>query len=60
MIREARGLMLHSDNASIKRWRDLNEVIWNYWANDFPAYVKQDTIAGASMPWWYGARMTSH
>eukprot|EP00959_Pyramimonas_sp_CCMP1952_P228029 4768337-Pyramimonas_sp.AAC.1 len=41
MIREARGLMMMSDTASIKKWRELNEVIWEYWANDFPAFVKQ-------------------
>eukprot|EP00959_Pyramimonas_sp_CCMP1952_P126197 2639035-Pyramimonas_sp.AAC.1 len=41
MIRKARGLSLMNDNASIKEWRILNEVIWGYWANDFPALVKQ-------------------
>eukprot|EP00959_Pyramimonas_sp_CCMP1952_P276698 5783904-Pyramimonas_sp.AAC.1 len=41
MIRNARGLMMMSDNAYIKEWRKLNEVIWAYRANDFPAFVKQ-------------------
>eukprot|EP00959_Pyramimonas_sp_CCMP1952_P107702 2251949-Pyramimonas_sp.AAC.1 len=41
MLRKARGLSLMNDNASIKEWRRLNEVIWEYWANDFPAFVKQ-------------------
>eukprot|EP00959_Pyramimonas_sp_CCMP1952_P012688 268336-Pyramimonas_sp.AAC.1 len=41
MIREARCLMFHSVNASIKKWRELNETIWAYWASDFPSYVKQ-------------------
>eukprot|EP00959_Pyramimonas_sp_CCMP1952_P444519 9307437-Pyramimonas_sp.AAC.1 len=33
--------MFHSDNASIKKWRELNETIWAYWASAFPAYVKR-------------------
>eukprot|EP00959_Pyramimonas_sp_CCMP1952_P421292 8825426-Pyramimonas_sp.AAC.1 len=37
-IREARSLMFQSDSASIKKWRELNETIWDYWANDFPSY----------------------
>eukprot|EP00959_Pyramimonas_sp_CCMP1952_P169488 3540491-Pyramimonas_sp.AAC.1 len=41
MIRKARGLSLMDDNHSITEWRKLNEVIWDYWANVFPAYVKQ-------------------
>eukprot|EP00959_Pyramimonas_sp_CCMP1952_P195637 4090533-Pyramimonas_sp.AAC.1 len=41
MIREARGLMIMSDDAYIKKWRELNEVIWEYCAGDFPAHVKQ-------------------
>eukprot|EP00959_Pyramimonas_sp_CCMP1952_P146801 3072778-Pyramimonas_sp.AAC.1 len=41
MIRKARGLSLMDDNAFVKEWRKLNEVIWEYWANAFPAYVKQ-------------------
>eukprot|EP00959_Pyramimonas_sp_CCMP1952_P032215 676137-Pyramimonas_sp.AAC.1 len=41
MIRKARGLSLMNDNASIKEWRELNEVIRGYWAKDFPAFVKQ-------------------
>eukprot|EP00959_Pyramimonas_sp_CCMP1952_P353460 7405593-Pyramimonas_sp.AAC.1 len=41
MIRKARGLTLMNDNASIKEWRKLNELICDYWAKDFPAFVKQ-------------------
>eukprot|EP00959_Pyramimonas_sp_CCMP1952_P419668 8790423-Pyramimonas_sp.AAC.1 len=40
MVRNARGLMMMNGRASIKEWRKLNEVIWGYWANDFPAFVK--------------------
>eukprot|EP00959_Pyramimonas_sp_CCMP1952_P137449 2876695-Pyramimonas_sp.AAC.1 len=41
MIRKTRALFLMNDNRSIEEWRKLNEVIWEYGANDFPAYVKQ-------------------
>eukprot|EP00959_Pyramimonas_sp_CCMP1952_P237756 4968114-Pyramimonas_sp.AAC.1 len=41
MIRDARALVMMSDNASIEEWRKLNEVILGYWANDFPAFIKQ-------------------
>eukprot|EP00959_Pyramimonas_sp_CCMP1952_P307142 6428438-Pyramimonas_sp.AAC.1 len=41
MIRNARALFLMNGNHSMEEWRKLNEVIWEYWANDFPAYVKQ-------------------
>eukprot|EP00959_Pyramimonas_sp_CCMP1952_P162711 3401805-Pyramimonas_sp.AAC.1 len=26
---------------SMAEWRKLNEIAWDDWANDFPAYVKQ-------------------
>eukprot|EP00959_Pyramimonas_sp_CCMP1952_P246324 5148633-Pyramimonas_sp.AAC.1 len=41
VIRKARDLSLMNDNASMKEWRTLNELIWEYWTSDFPAYVKQ-------------------
>eukprot|EP00959_Pyramimonas_sp_CCMP1952_P291063 6088511-Pyramimonas_sp.AAC.1 len=41
MIRKARGLSLMHHNHSITEWRKLNEVIWDYWADAFPACVKQ-------------------
>eukprot|EP00959_Pyramimonas_sp_CCMP1952_P357698 7489480-Pyramimonas_sp.AAC.1 len=41
MIRKARALSLMNDNHSMTEWRKLNEIIWAYWANASPAYVKQ-------------------
>eukprot|EP00959_Pyramimonas_sp_CCMP1952_P156486 3272782-Pyramimonas_sp.AAC.1 len=41
MIHKARALSLMDDNHSMAEWRKLNETTWGYWANVFPAYVKQ-------------------
>eukprot|EP00959_Pyramimonas_sp_CCMP1952_P026663 559463-Pyramimonas_sp.AAC.1 len=41
MVRKARALSLMDDNHSVAESRKLNEIIWDYRARDFPAYVKQ-------------------
>ena len=50
-IREARACLLADQK---KLWRQLNEQIWTFWADSFPAFVKQRHYFRGLMAlfWW--------